>query len=418
LLPGCLSRTPTSLVDDECDAVKDKELLQSKGQTKETKEEETNERADGWAMGAAVNPGKCLDVPGGSVWNGQKLSVWDCNGQAPQAWQWWGDGTMRYAANTKFCIDIEAFQCPDGPEKGNWRCFTAGSNVEIYECHGGINQQFLFQGTELAIPASLVVTSAESSKSPATTYCVADKTGKYENSAALTVQPCSETYRLTAPALLGSQLRPLAVIGTEKQVCMDASNNKVVNGQPMLVWECLKEAGGFLQSNQVFSYNEQDSTIRFVRFPNMCLDANGDQFSEGGSIQAWSCHGKDNQQWSLEDHQIKVKSKALCIGDPAKSFAKGNWMKLTTCSPWQGINFRGIDSMDCPWKKTNSKLWDPTCGDGTTGSGYECVHQGHGQRLMCPQKLPNMCSSQVCGKNKDFCCSKNDCSNHGGDRPC
>lgn len=424
LLPICLSKTPTTLVDEECDAVKDKELLQSQGRTKETLVATNEATAAGGPMSGTmsppVNPTKCVDIPNADVHNGQDLQIWDCNGNPAQNFQYdASDGSMRVSKQTNTCIDITSFECPDGPDKGVWSCFNAGARAQLYQCNGGSkNQKFSFQGTELGVAASLVVTSSSSSKSSGETYCVADKTGKYDNSAALTVEECTNQYKLTIPWLFGSQLRPLAVIGTDNQVCMDAADNKVENGQQMIVWTCMKQQGGLLQGNQNYYYNSADSSIRFVQFPNMCLDADANHLSVGGKIQVWSCNGGPNQQWTLENHQIKLKSKDLCVGDPTDTFAKTAALSLTSCSLWQGFNFRGIDSMDCPWKKTNSNLWDPTCGDGTSNSGYLCVQSKHGQRLMCPQNLPTMCNSQECGEGKDFCCSKGDCSNHGGERAC
>jgi len=180
-------------------------------------------------------------------------------------------------------------------------------------------------------------------------------------------------------------------------------------------------AGGLLQGNQNFKYNKKDSSIRFTMHPNMCVDVPSSNVVDGSPLQVWTCNGSPAQQFTLEDNQFKVtKNTKLCLGDAGKQFARDAPMTLTECKKSQAFHFRGIDSMDCPWKKPNDSDYAPTCGDGTTEGGYECVMKGLGQRLQCPKKLPIMCAKRTCGGDKDFCCEPNEqhAKKHGGVRPC
>jgi len=415
VIPVAMSKTPTSSVDEECDAAKEEMLLQSHGRIKDAVVAGIEvSRGEGWS--ASPKPGQCLDIPGGSLHNNQKVSIWKCFAKsAPQSFQWWEDGTIRYAANTEWCVDIDSSQCTDGPNKGEWVCFGAGAKVQLWPCHGKINQQWEFVDTEKGLKASI--------KTKGQSLCIADKTGKYENAAQLTMEECTEDTKLEIPDLFGSQLRPLNVLGTEDQVCIDAAANSVKDGSRMLVWKCLKHKNGLLQGNQNFKYSKQDSTIRFTMYPNMCLDVKDEKIEDGQTVQVWSCTGKANQQWTLEDNQIKVKSNPkLCLGDGSKQFGKDTPMTLTACSKSQSFHFRGEGNMDCPWKKPNDEDWAPTCGDGSTKAGYYCVREGFGQRLQCAKQLPVMCAKTTCGGDKDFCCEPNEehclAHGHGGVRAC
>jgi len=414
LLPICMSKTPTSPAEDDCDAATEKELLQSVGQVKQTVMGTSGSGGYSWPASAAVNAVKCLDIPGNNPYKGAKLSIWDCNDSPAQKFEWWDDYTLRYSANTNYCVDIAATnKCASGPAKGQQVCFEDGSKVQIWECHGKNNQQFAFApDTETQYSGYIKARNGN--------FCIADTSKKYDNSASLTAQACGDKdYQLNIPALFGSQLRPLNVIGSENQTCMDAEANSVTNGAKMLVWDCLKQANGLLQANQMFKY-EKDSTIRFTGYPNMCLDAQLQNFKEGGPIQVWTCNGGENQQWALQDNQIKVKSKPeLCVGDVEKEFKKQAYMVLTPCSSSQGFNFRGTESMECPWTQGPNEKHYPTCGDGTSESMWYCVGTGHGQRLKCPKSMPKMCSKRSCGDNKDFCCSKTcESETKGVTRPC
>jgi len=401
LFPICTSKTVTSSADDECDAVKDKELLQSSGKSK-VEMVESGEAGAGWDISSAVSDGICLDIPGGHAHKTAPVSTWTCNNLAPQSFYFYPDNTLHYAANENLCVDIAAEQCADGPNKGQWVCFKKGAKVQLYDCHSGLNQQFVFKDVEKGLAAGI--------QAYTTDLCIADATGKYGKSATLTMEDCSsEGAKFKIPALFGSQLRPVSFIGTGKKSCMDAQNNQVKNGVPMLIWDCLKQQGALLQSNQNFKYNKDDSSIRFVRFPKMCLDT-PPSLAEGNIVQVWECWGGANQQWTLEDNQIKLKSKpTLCIGDKATTYKNNAAMTLTKCSTLHSFAMRGIDSMNCPWKRGTVSEGFPACGDNSRKSGWHCVLHDKGQRRQCPAQNADMCAEETCGgddngEKRDFCC--------------
>ncbi|MDI6104214.1 endo-1,4-beta-xylanase [Actinoplanes sp. NEAU-A12] len=70
--------------------------------------------------------GRCVDVPGASQNNGTRVQLYDCNGQANQAW-------TRTSGKQ---LTVYGSKCLDAAGSGN------GSAVQIYSCNGQANQQW------------------------------------------------------------------------------------------------------------------------------------------------------------------------------------------------------------------------------------------------------------------------------------
>ncbi|CAK7279450.1 Alpha-L-arabinofuranosidase [Streptomyces misionensis JCM 4497] len=73
--------------------------------------------------------GRCLDVKGGVDTAGTTLQIWDCNGQANQAFEFTSSGELRTMGGTR-CVDASA--------SGT----TPGTQVIIWSCNGQANQQW------------------------------------------------------------------------------------------------------------------------------------------------------------------------------------------------------------------------------------------------------------------------------------
>ncbi|MGW4637095.1 glycosyl hydrolase [Sphaerisporangium sp. NPDC004334] len=76
-----------------------------------------------------VGSNRCLDVTGNSNSNGALLQIWDCNGQANQAFEFTSAGELR-VFNGARCVD--AYNGQTSP----------GTKVEIWDCNGGANQKW------------------------------------------------------------------------------------------------------------------------------------------------------------------------------------------------------------------------------------------------------------------------------------
>jgi hypothetical protein len=76
--------------------------------------------------GVASN--RCLDVPGSSRTNGTQVTIYDCNGGANQQWTATASGELR----------VYGDKCLDAYGQGT----APGTVVDIWDCNGGANQQW------------------------------------------------------------------------------------------------------------------------------------------------------------------------------------------------------------------------------------------------------------------------------------
>lgn len=70
---------------------------------------------------------RCIDVPGGSIADGNQLVIWNCHGGSNQQFQFGGSGEIRIGGK---CVDAAG---------GAGR---AGDKIILWNCSGGANQQW------------------------------------------------------------------------------------------------------------------------------------------------------------------------------------------------------------------------------------------------------------------------------------
>ncbi|WP_081883622.1 RICIN domain-containing protein, partial [Glycomyces tenuis] len=75
--------------------------------------------------------GRCLDVPNDSTESGTQVNIWDCHGGANQQWTHTPSGELTvYSGGSTKCLDA------NGAGTSN------GTTAIIWDCHGGANQQW------------------------------------------------------------------------------------------------------------------------------------------------------------------------------------------------------------------------------------------------------------------------------------
>jgi hypothetical protein len=79
----------------------------------------------GTATLVGVASGRCLDLPASSAANGTQPQIWDCHGGANQQWTATGQ-TLRSLG-----------KCLDAPPNA-----AAGAKAQLWDCNGGTNQQW------------------------------------------------------------------------------------------------------------------------------------------------------------------------------------------------------------------------------------------------------------------------------------
>ncbi|MEX3104075.1 MULTISPECIES: endo-1,4-beta-xylanase [unclassified Streptomyces] len=85
----------------------------------------TNPPTDGGPL-KGVGSGRCVDVPNSSTTDGTQVQLYDCHGGTNQQWQSTSAGELRVYGN----------KCLDAGGSG------AGARIQIYSCWGGANQQW------------------------------------------------------------------------------------------------------------------------------------------------------------------------------------------------------------------------------------------------------------------------------------
>jgi O-glycosyl hydrolase len=79
-----------------------------------------------------VQSGRCLDVPGAVTTNGTQLELYTCNGGSNQQYTFTASGAITvYSGSSQKCLD--------GYQGGT----SPGTVVDIYSCNGGTNQQWV-----------------------------------------------------------------------------------------------------------------------------------------------------------------------------------------------------------------------------------------------------------------------------------
>ncbi len=108
---------------------------------------------------------KCLDNLDGQAVNGNKVSLWSCDGTAAQIWTLPGDGTIR---NNGYCLDV----------KGAGK--TVKTTVWMYKCNGTVAQQWS-------------VKSDGSIVNPNSGLCLDDQNGKTTDGNPIWMWTCNHT---------------------------------------------------------------------------------------------------------------------------------------------------------------------------------------------------------------------------------
>jgi endo-1,4-beta-xylanase len=112
---------------------------------------------------SGVSSSKCVDLNGGNATAGNKVQLWDCNGNASsQSWTVASNGTLQIDGG---CMDITGAN------------YNNGTQVEWWPCNGGANQQWQASNGELVNPAS--------------GKCLDDPNGSTTNGTQLQIWSCS-----------------------------------------------------------------------------------------------------------------------------------------------------------------------------------------------------------------------------------
>ncbi|MEU0169669.1 non-reducing end alpha-L-arabinofuranosidase family hydrolase [Streptomyces iakyrus] len=90
-----------------------------------------------------VGSGRCLDVPGANQTNGTNVQIWDCHGGTNQQWTLTDDNQLTVYGDK--CLDVPG------------HATTAGTRPVLWSCNGGTNQRWRANadGTVVAVESGL-----------------------------------------------------------------------------------------------------------------------------------------------------------------------------------------------------------------------------------------------------------------------
>lgn len=245
-----------------------------------------------------VPSGRCLDVIAGATQPGTRVQLYDCLGDAQQAWTYSGGQLQVYSGTGTLCLDA-------ADNQGG----VDGTPVQVWTCRGTANQQWT------AEPDG-------SLRSVAYGRCLDAVNGGQANGTRLQLWDClgdAQQDWVGPPQPNGGG--PVKGLGSGR--CLDVPGAGISPGARPQLWNCLGDAQQqwLLEGQQLRVYGDK------------CLDAIGDGTSEGTPVQIWYCSGAPQQQWTWSaDGSIRSLPSGLCLDPVGQGTANGTKLQLWECS--------------------------------------------------------------------------------------
>lgn len=266
------------------------------------------------AVSGIVNSGvaatSCIDNPGGtptspgSLTDGNKIQLWNCNGYPSQNWTFRPNGTITLTAAPGYCLD-------------NTRSVNANGNpVQLYTCNGAVGQQWQ-------------VLSDGSVMNPATGKCLDDPGNATDNGTKLDIYECSGTSNQAWSSLVRpAETAPTGtIVSLQSGLCADNTGGSSTSAGPAT-------DGNLIQVYTCNGWPSQQWTFQpngTITISGMCLDNQSGVAASGNPIELWTCNGRGTQQWAHPDTgAIYNPSTGMCIDGGANT--SGTKLQLWTCN--------------------------------------------------------------------------------------
>jgi hypothetical protein len=242
--------------------------------------------------------GLCLDDSNNSTADGNKIQIWNCNGDAAQQWTAYSDGTVRVQGS--HCLDVANGGTADGTKIQLWSCIN-----------GDANQQWL-------------PVEDDSLYNPRSGKCIDDPGGTTTEGTQLEIYDCdlanSQVWPLpyTAPSTTG-----IITSQVSRGKCVDDFNGSASNNNKIDIWDCNGNT-----SAQTWTA-APDGTLQIH---GMCLVTQNDGTSNGTPIVLYGCTGDTNQHWiARSDGTLVNRRSGTCLDDPNAVLTNGTQLQISTC---------------------------------------------------------------------------------------
>ena len=259
----------------------------------------------GWGPRVApfmLGNGKCLDIDGSQLGrNGATVQIWDCHGGQNQQWTWDRDQSA-IVSSTGQCLAVRPSDVG-----------TRGARVTVWQCTGNPNQ--FWQRRD-----GLLVNSAG--------LCLSVPPGQTEmNGGQVTLWDCrggpnqswSRRQRMQPvppppPPVAQVPRGPITIVSTNGK-CLDAHGRDFdvrINGGRVIAFDCHGRPNQQwrLEGGAVIAGNGK------------CLDVHGPDFNSrrrGARVQLWDCHGGPNQQWTWNGSAL-ISASGQCLDIDGSGF--------------------------------------------------------------------------------------------------
>lgn len=231
--------------------------------------------------------GQCVDVPNNAQTNGTDVELFDCHGGSNQLWT--QTPARQLTVFDGMCLDIDGGATADG------------TPVQIWDCNNTGAQQW-------------TVRSDGSVLNPASDKCLTTDGG------ALVIRGCdgAAAQKWARGAVAG----PLRGAGSGR--CLDVPGGQADNGTRPALWDC---NGG---ANQTWT---STSSNQLRVFPTECLDVSGGATADGSAVIITDCTGSASQQWRVRsDGSIVNAVSGKCLDAYDAGTTNGTQAIIWPCS--------------------------------------------------------------------------------------
>lgn len=214
---------------------------------------------------SVVHPGKCLDVRGGGVQNGNGLQLWDCSDHGDMHFLTPANGEsgqIRWASHPEKCLDAR-----DTGGVFLWDCDEKNLNV---------NMQFVMP-QDASGPIRLVT-------NPDRCWGL-DSNSAQNGHSFLIVVPCTsysgfEAHHFSqeAKTKVSTQRAVITWEAKHRHQCLDVQAGSIRSGNGLQIWSCNN------QMQFLTPPNGGTGQIRLAHHPDICLDSR-----KVGNIFLWKC---------------------------------------------------------------------------------------------------------------------------------
>lgn len=232
----------------------------------------------------AANSSRCLDIEGGNTTSGTNIQLWDCNTTGTQNWTF--DGlNIRLGMDSNKCLDLSDSNTNNG------------NNIQLYNCNNTFAQHWVYDGVYQLIRSKIDLNK-----------CIRADKGITAAGTSLVIYDCDPTsnaqlWQVDGAVIPPTQVRTVTIRPDYAQdKCLNLSNNSTASGTNVQLWDCDGAGGSPTQRWYIVGME-----IRSEKDHTKCLDLTSSNPNNGANIQLYNCNQTKAQTWVYNGltHEIR-----------------------------------------------------------------------------------------------------------------